>query len=104
VILEHFPYQKPHRLPPSDLALARLQSIHPYVDHLGEIAPEYEASESVAYDKYKGEMILMAGVRCNFRDDEDPVMAMLSKGQTVAIKCQGDRLLFGLELLDCRVE
>ena len=85
VILGHLPYQKPHRLPPSDLLLARLQSIHPYVHNLGEIAPEYEDSVSVVYDKYKVEMILVADVRCNFSDDEDRVMATISKAQTVSI-------------------
>ena len=89
-----------------------------------QIAAEYESSESVADDKYKGEVILVtgvisevyrgflytpyvelkAGVRCNFSDNEDPVMAALSVGQTVSMKGRGDRLLFGGELRGCTVE
>ena len=89
-----------------------------------QIAAEYESSESAADDKYKGEVILVtgvisevyrgflytpyvelkAGVRCNFSDNEDPVMAALSVGQTVSMKGQGDRLLFGVELRGCTVE
>ena len=88
------------------------------------IAAEYESSESVADDKYKGEVILVtgvisevyrgflytpyvelkAGVRCNFGDNEAPVMAALSVGQTVSMKGRGDRLLFGVELRGCTVE
>ena len=89
-----------------------------------QIASEFESSESAADDKYKGEVILVtgvisevyrgflytpyvelkAGVRCNFSDNEDPVMAALSVGQTVSMKGQGDRLLFGVELRGCTVE
>ena len=89
-----------------------------------QIAAEYESSESAADDKYKGEVILVtgviskvyrgflytpyvelkAGVRCNFSDNEDPVMAALSVGQTVSMKGRGDRLLFGVELRGCTVE
>ena len=89
-----------------------------------QIVAEYASSESAADDKYKGEVILVtgvisevyrgflytpyvelkAGVRCNFSDNEDPVMAALSVGQTVSMKGQGDRLLFGVELRGCTVE
>ena len=89
-----------------------------------QIAAEYASSESAADDKYKGEVILVtgvisevyrgflytpyvelkAGVRCNFSDNEDPVMAALSVGQTVSMKGRGDRLLFGVELRGCTVE
>ena len=89
-----------------------------------QIAAEYESNESAADDKYKGEVILVtgvisevyrgflytpyvelkAGVRCNFSDNEDPVMAALSVGQTVSMKGRGDRLLFGVELRGCTVE
>ena len=85
---------------------------------------DYEASESDADHKYKGEVILVsgvisevyrgflytpyveleAGVRCNFSDNEDPVMATLSVGQVVSMKGRGDRLLFGVELRGCTVE
>ncbi len=89
-----------------------------------QMVADYEASEKAANDKYKGEVILVtgvvsevyrgflntpyveleAGVRCNFSDNEDAVMATLSVGQTVSMKGQGDRLLFGVELRGCTVE
>ena len=89
-----------------------------------QISAEYESSESAADDKYKGEVILVtgvisevyrgflytpyvelkAGVRCNFSDNEDPVMAALSVGQTVSMKGRVDRLLFGVELRGGTVE
>ena len=89
-----------------------------------QIAAEYESRESAADDKSKGEVILVtgvitevyrgflytpyvelkAGVRCNFSDNEDPVMAALSVGQTVSMKGRGDRLLFGVELRGCTLE
>ena len=89
-----------------------------------QIAAEYASSESAADKKYKGEVILVtgvisevyrgflytpyvelkAGVRCNFSDNEDPVMEALSVGQTVSMKGRGDRLLFGVELRGCTVE
>ena len=89
-----------------------------------QIVADYEASESDADHKYKGKVILVsgvisevyrgflytpyveleAGVRCNFSDNEDPVMATLSVGQAVSMKGQGDRLLFGVELRGCTVE
>jgi len=89
-----------------------------------QMVADYEASEKAANDKYKGEVILVTGVisevyrgflntpyvelevgvRCNFSDNEDAVMAALSEGQTVSMKGQGDRLLFGVELRGCTVE
>ena len=89
-----------------------------------QIAAEYASSESAADEKYKGEVILVtgvisevyrgflytpyvelkAGVRCNFSDNEDPVMEALSVGQTVSMKGRVDRLLFGVELRGCTVE
>lgn len=89
-----------------------------------QLVADYKASESVADRKYKGKVILVsgvisevyrgflytpyveleAGVRCNFSDNEDPVMATLSEGQTVSMKGRGDRLLFGVELRGCTVE
>ena len=89
-----------------------------------QLVADYEASELVADRKYKGEVILVsgvisevyrgflyrpyveleAGVRCNFSDNEDPIMANLFEGQTVSMKGRGDRLLFGVELRGCTVE
>ncbi|MCH8892569.1 MAG: hypothetical protein J4N69_10990 [Chloroflexi bacterium] len=89
-----------------------------------QIVADYEASETAADAKYKGKVIVVtgvisniyrgllyipyveleAGVRCSFSDDEDPVMIELSIGQTVSMKGQGDRLLFGVELRGCTVE
>ena len=89
-----------------------------------EIVADYMASESAADDKYKGKVVvvtgviseiyrgflytpyveLKAGVRCSFSDNEDAVMLTLSEGQTVSMKGQGDRLLFGVELRGCTVE
>ena len=89
-----------------------------------QIVADYEASESDADHKYKDKVILVsgvisevyrgflytpyveleAGVRCNFSDNEDPVMATLSVGQVVSMKGRGDRLLFGVELRCCTVE
>jgi hypothetical protein len=47
---------------------------------------------------------LESGIRCNFSDTEDQVMLTLSEGQTVSMKGQGDRLLFGVELRGSAVE
>ena len=89
-----------------------------------EIVAEYAASESVADDKYQGKVIVVtgvvseiyrgflytpyvdleAGVRCSFSDNEDEVMLALVEGQTISMKGQGDRLLFGVELRGCTVE
>ena len=89
-----------------------------------DIASEYAADESAANDKYKGKVIVVsgvvsevyrgflytpyvqleAGVRCNFSDTEDPVMAELLVGQTISMKGQGDRLLAVVELRGCTVE
>ena len=88
-----------------------------------EIAAEYDSDESAANDKYKGKVILVTGivsqiyrgllytpyidleggVRCNFSDTEDPVMATLSEGQTIALKGRGDRVFVGVELRGCTV-
>lgn len=89
-----------------------------------QIVADYNESESVADDRYKGKVIVVtgvisevyrgflytpyveleAGVRCSFSDNEDPVMLTLATGQTVSMKGQGDRLLFGVELRGCTVE
>ena len=89
-----------------------------------EIVAEYAISESDADDKYKGKVVVVtgvvseiyrgflytpyveleAGVRCSFSDVEDEVMLTLSEGQTISMKGQGDRLLFGVELRGCTVE
>ena len=89
-----------------------------------EIASEYAISESDANDKYKGKVVVVTGVikeiyrgflytpyvdleggvRCSFSDVEDEVMLALSEGQTISMKGQGDRLLFGVELRGCTVE
>ena len=89
-----------------------------------QIVADYTESESAAEDMYKGKVIVVtgvisevyrgflytpyveleAGVRCSFSDNEDPVMITLTKGQTVSMKGQGDRLLFGVELRGCTVE
>ena len=89
-----------------------------------QIVADYTESESAAEDMYKGKVIVVtgvisevyrgflytpyveleAGVRCSFSDNEDPVMITLVKGQTVSMKGQGDRLLFGVELRGCTVE
>ncbi len=89
-----------------------------------EIVADYTISESEADDKYKGKVVVVtgviseiyrgflytpyveleAGVRCSFSDNEDAVMLALSEGQTVSMKGQGDRLLFGVELRGCTVE
>ena len=89
-----------------------------------EIVADYTASESDADDKYKGKVVVVtgviseiyrgflytpyveleAGVRCSFSDNEDAVMLALTEGQTVSMKGQGDRLLFGVELRGCTVE
>jgi hypothetical protein len=89
-----------------------------------QMVSDYEASESAADDKYKDKVVLVtgvisviyrgilhtpyveleAGVRCNFSDNEDQFMAALSEGQTVSMKGQGDRLLFGVELRGCTIE
>jgi predicted small secreted protein len=89
-----------------------------------EIVADYTISESAGDDKYKGKVIVVtgviseiyrgflytpyveleAGVRCSFSDNEDAVMLALSAGQTVSMKGQGDRLLFGVELRGCTVE
>ena len=89
-----------------------------------QIVADYTESESAADDMYKGKVIVVtgvisevyrgflytpyveleAGVRCSFSDNEDPVMITLTKGQTVSMKGQGDRLLFGVELRGCTVE
>ncbi len=89
-----------------------------------EMVADYTASESVADDKYKGKVVVVtgviseiyrgflytpyvdleAGVRCSFSDNEDEVMLALVEGQTISMKGQGDRLLFGVELRGCTVE
>ena len=89
-----------------------------------ELVADYTANKSAADDKYKGKVVvvsgviseiyrgflytpyveLKAGVRCSFSDNEDAVMLTLSEGQTVSMKGQGDRLLFGVELRGCTVE
>jgi predicted small secreted protein len=89
-----------------------------------QMVADYEASESAADDMYKGQVVVVtgvisevyrgflytpyveleAGVRCSFSDNEDPVMVTLEEGQTVSMKGQGDRLLFGVELRGCTVE
>lgn len=89
-----------------------------------QLFAEYEANEAAANEKYKGKVIvvtgviskiyrgilytpyveLAAGIRCNFSDMEDPVLLSLSEGQTISMKGQGDRLLFGVELRGCTVE
>ena len=89
-----------------------------------QIVADYTESESEADDMYKGKVIVVtgvvsevyrgflytpyveleAGVRCSFSDNEDPVMLSLAKGQTISMKGQGDRLLFGVELRGCTVE
>ncbi|MCH7738029.1 MAG: hypothetical protein IH872_11590 [Chloroflexi bacterium] len=89
-----------------------------------QIVAEYDRNESAAGEKYEGKVIvvtgviseiyrgflrtpyveLKAGVRCNFSDNEDPVMLTLTNGQTVSMKGRGDRLLFGVELRGCTVE
>ena len=70
-----------------------------------QISAEYASNESAANDRYKGKVIevtgviskiyrgflytpyveLAAGVRCNFSDNEDPVMLTLSEGQAIWI-------------------
>ena len=95
-----------------------------FIVSAAQMVADYEASESDADDKYKGKVVLVtgvvsevyrgflntpyveleAGVRCNFSDNEDAVMATLSEGQTESMKGQGDRLLFGVELRGCTVE
>jgi len=89
-----------------------------------QIVADYTASESEADDMYKGKVIVVtgvvseiyrgflytpyveleAGVRCSFSDNEDAVMLTLAEGQTISMKGQGDRLLFGVELRGCTVE
>ena len=89
-----------------------------------EMVADYTASESEADDKYKGKVVVVtgviseiyrgflytpyvdleAGVRCSFSDNEDEVMLALVEGQTISMKGQGDRLLFGVELRGCTVE
>ncbi len=89
-----------------------------------EMVAEYTANESEADDKYKGKVVVVtgvisevyrgflytpyvdleAGVRCSFSDNEDEVMLTLEEGQTISMKGQGDRLLFGVELRGCTVE
>ncbi len=89
-----------------------------------QLFAEYESDEDAANDKYKGKVILVTGViseiyrgilytpyvdlvegvRCSFSDTEDPVMLTLAEGQTISMKGQGDRLLFGVELRGCTVE
>lgn len=89
-----------------------------------QMVSDYEAGESAADEKYKDKVVLVtgvisviyrgilhtpyveleAGVRCNFSDNEDEFMAVLSVGQTVSMKGQGDRLLFGVELRGCTIE
>ena len=89
-----------------------------------QIVADYTESESAADDMYKGKVIVVtgvvsevyrgflytpyveleAGVRCSFSDNEDPVMLTLVNGQTISMKGQGDRLLFGVELRGCTVE
>ena len=89
-----------------------------------EMVADYTASESEADDKYKGKVVVVtgviseiyrgflytpyvdleAGVRCSFSDNEDEVMLTLVEGQTISMKGQGDRLLFGVELRGCTVE
>ena len=89
-----------------------------------EMVADYTASESEADDKYKGKVVVVTGViseiyrgflytpyvdleegvRCSFSDNEDEVMLTLVEGQTISMKGQGDRLLFGVELRGCTVE
>ena len=89
-----------------------------------EMVADYTASESEADGKYKGKVVVVtgviseiyrgflytpyveleAGVRCSFSENEDAVMLTLSEGQTVSMKGQGDRLLFGVELRGCTVD
>ena len=89
-----------------------------------QIVADYTASESEADDMYQGKVIVVtgvvseiyrgflytpyveleAGVRCSFSDNEDAVMLTLAEGQTISMKGQGDRLLFGVELRGCTVE
>jgi NAD-dependent DNA ligase len=89
-----------------------------------QMVADYEVSESAGNEKYKGKVVLVtgvissiyrgilqtpyveleAGVRCNFSDNEDAVMMMLTEGQTVSMKGQGDRLFLNVELRGCTVE
>ena len=92
-----------------------------------QLFAEYESDEPAASEKYKGKVIIVtgviskiyrgflytpyvdleAGVRCNFSDNEDPVMLTLSDGQTISLKGRGDRMLSlisGVELRGCTVE
>ena len=89
-----------------------------------QMVADYEVSESAGNEKYKGKVVLVtgvissiyrgflqtpyveleAGVRCNFSDNEDAVMLMLTEGQTVSMKGQGDRLFLNVELRGCTVE
>ena len=89
-----------------------------------QMVADYEVSESAGNEKYKGKVVLVtgvissiyrgflqtpyveleAGVRCNFSDNEDAVMLMLTEGQTVSMKGQGDRLFLNVELRGCTVD
>ena len=89
-----------------------------------QMVADYEVSESAGNEKYKGKVVLVtgvissiyrgilqtpyvdleAGVRCNFSDNEDAVMLLLTEGQTVSMKGQGDRLFLNVELRGCTVE
>ena len=89
-----------------------------------QLVADYTENEDEADDMYKGKVIvvtgvisevyrgflytpyveLKAGVRCSFSDNEDAVMLTLAEGQTISMKGQGDRLLFGVELRGCTVE
>lgn len=89
-----------------------------------QLVSEYQENENAADDKYKKKVILVtgviqkiyrgflytpyveleAGVRCSFSDVEDDALLALVEGQTVSMKGQGDRLLFGVELRGCTVE
>ena len=82
-------------------------------DLLSEADAKYEGKvvvvTGVISEIYRGFLYtpyveLEAGVRCSFSDNEDAVMLALSEGQTVSMKGQGDRLLFGVELRGCTVE
>lgn len=95
-----------------------------FVVSAADLVAEYDRRESEANEKYEGSVILVtgviseiyrgilqtpyveleAGVRCNFSDNEDPVMILLEEGQTITMKGRGDRLLFGVELRGCTVE
>ncbi|MDA0735352.1 MAG: hypothetical protein O3A93_11625 [Chloroflexi bacterium] len=89
-----------------------------------ELAGEFASNETSAEEKYEGRVIVVTGVikeiyrgflhtayvdleegvRCNFSDNEDPVMLQLEEGQTVTMKGRGGKLFIGVEIRGCTVQ